>query len=82
MSKRISVLVALDGADDGLKRAITSAEKSLGELSASAKTAGDKAAAGTGPNGNVYGYGDEFGGLQDFGNWRNFMPEVVADLYL
>lgn len=37
---------------------------------------------GTGPNGNVYGYGDEFGGLKDFGNWRNFMPEVVADLYL
>lgn len=46
MANRISVLVALDGADEGLKRAITSAEKSLGELSASAKTAGDKAAAG------------------------------------
>ena len=46
MANRISVLVALDGADEGLKRAITSAEKSLGELSASAKSAGDKAAAG------------------------------------
>ncbi|QOK92448.1 phage tail tape measure protein [Ralstonia pseudosolanacearum] len=46
MSQRISILVALDGADEGLKRAITSAERSLGELAASAKTAGDKAAAG------------------------------------
>src|SRR5512137_720061 len=45
-NNRISVLVALDAADEGLKRAITSAEKSLGELSSSAKTAGDKAAAG------------------------------------
>ena len=46
MAKRISILVALEGADDGLKRAITSAERSLGELSATAKTAGAKAAAG------------------------------------
>ncbi|WP_275760264.1 tape measure protein [Ralstonia pseudosolanacearum] len=46
MSQRISILVALDGADEGLKRAITSAERSLGELATSAKTAGDKAAAG------------------------------------
>ncbi|MDC6212459.1 hypothetical protein PP727_20040 [Ralstonia solanacearum] len=46
MSQRISILVALDGADEGLKRAITSAERSLGELAASAKTAGDRAAAG------------------------------------
>ncbi|SCK61184.1 tape measure domain-containing protein [Variovorax sp. HW608] len=46
MANRISVLVALEGADEGLKRAITSAERSLGELSSSAKTAGDKAAAG------------------------------------
>ncbi|MHA6887432.1 tape measure protein [Ralstonia pseudosolanacearum] len=46
MSQRISILVALDGADEGLKRAITSAERSLGELAASAKSAGDKAAAG------------------------------------
>lgn len=46
MAKRISVLVALDGADDGLKRAITSAERNLGDLGASAKRAGDKAAAG------------------------------------
>ena len=45
-SNRISILVALDGADEGLKRAITSAERGLGELAASAKTAGDKAAAG------------------------------------
>lgn len=46
MAKRISILVALEGADDGLKRAITSAERSLGELSTTAKTAGAKAAAG------------------------------------
>ena len=46
MANRISVLVALEGADEGLKRAVTSAEKSLGELSGTAKTAGDKAAAG------------------------------------
>ncbi|MGC5809472.1 hypothetical protein [Ralstonia pseudosolanacearum] len=41
MSQRISILVALDGADEGLKRALTSAEPSLGELAA-----GDRAAAG------------------------------------
>ena len=46
MVQRIGVLVALDGSDDGLKNAITSAERSLGELAASAKTAGDKASAG------------------------------------
>jgi len=46
MSKRISILVALEGADEGLKRAITSAERSLGELSNTAKTAGAKASAG------------------------------------
>lgn len=46
MANRISVLVALEGADDGLKRAITSAERSLSELSSTAKTAGEKAAAG------------------------------------
>jgi tape measure domain-containing protein len=46
VAKRISVLVALDGADEGLKRAINSAERSLGDLASSAKTAGDKAAAG------------------------------------
>lgn len=46
MANRISVLVALEGADEGLKRAITSAERSLGELSTTAKTAGAKAAAG------------------------------------
>ncbi len=45
-TNRISILVALEGADEGLKRALTSAERSLGELSANAKTAGDKAAAG------------------------------------
>ena len=32
MANRISVLVALEGADEGLKRAVASAEKSLGEL--------------------------------------------------
>lgn len=46
MANRISVLVALEGADEGLKRAIASAERSLGELSSTAKTAGEKAAAG------------------------------------
>jgi tape measure domain-containing protein len=46
MANRISVLVALEGADQGLKRAIISAERSLGELSSSAKTAGAKASAG------------------------------------
>ena len=45
-TNRISILVALEGADEGLKRALTSAEKSLGELASTAKTAGDKAAAG------------------------------------
>jgi phage shock protein A len=43
---RISVLVALDAADDGLKRALNSAQQSLNELSSHAKTAGDKAARG------------------------------------
>lgn len=46
MAKRISILVALEGADEGLKRAITSAERSLGELSSTAKTSGAKAASG------------------------------------
>lgn len=46
MAKRISVLVALDGADEGRKRAINSAERSLGDLASSAKIAGEKAAAG------------------------------------
>lgn len=46
MSKRINILVALEGADDGLKRAITSAERSLGQLSSTARTSGAQAAAG------------------------------------
>ena len=46
MAQRISVLVALEAADEGLRRAIASAERSLGEMSASAKTAGEKASAG------------------------------------
>jgi tape measure domain-containing protein len=46
MSQRISILVALEGADEGLKRAIVSAERSLGELASTAKSAGAKAAAG------------------------------------
>ncbi|MFV8529136.1 hypothetical protein, partial [Ralstonia pseudosolanacearum] len=45
-NNRISILVALDGADEGFKRAIASAERSLGELTSAAKTAGDRAAAG------------------------------------
>lgn len=46
MANRISVLVALEGADEGLKRAINNAERSLGGFGTSAKTASDKAAAG------------------------------------
>ena len=46
MAKRTSVIVELEGSDEGLKRAITSAEHSLGELSTTAKTTGAKAAAG------------------------------------
>lgn len=46
MAKRISILVALEGADEGLKRAIASAERSLTELSSTAKTSGAKAASG------------------------------------
>ena len=45
-NNRIAILVALEGADEGLKRALTSAERSLGEFSNSAKSAGEKAAAG------------------------------------
>lgn len=45
-NNRIAVLVALEGADEGLKRALNSAQQSLGELATSAKTAGDKAARG------------------------------------
>jgi tape measure domain-containing protein len=45
-NNRIAVLVALEGADDGLKRALNSAQQSLGELASTAKTAGDKATAG------------------------------------
>jgi len=43
---RISILVALEGSDEGLERALSSAERSLGELAVSAKTAGEKASAG------------------------------------
>ena len=46
MAKRISILVALEGADEGLKRAVQQAERSLGELSNTAKTSGAKAASG------------------------------------
>ena len=45
-TNRISVLVALEGADDGLKRALNSAQQSLGDLATNAKSAGQKAAAG------------------------------------
>lgn len=45
-NNRISILVALEGADDGLRRAIASAERSLGELSTQARTAGERAQAG------------------------------------
>jgi tape measure domain-containing protein len=46
MANRISLLVALEGADEGLKRAISSAERSFNEMSATAKTAGANAAQG------------------------------------
>ena len=45
-NNRIAVLVALEGADDGLKRALNSAQQSLDALASTAKTAGDKAARG------------------------------------
>ena len=46
MAKRISILVALEGADEGLKRALNQAQASMDTLASSAKTAGTKAAAG------------------------------------
>ena len=46
MAKRISILVALEGADEGLKRALTQAQMSMDTLASSAKTAGTKAATG------------------------------------
>ena len=46
MSQRISNLAALAGADEGFRRTLTSAERSLGELASIAKSAGAKAAAG------------------------------------
>ena len=45
-NNRISILVALDGSDEGLRRALNSAERSLGELASSARTAGERASAG------------------------------------
>ena len=45
-NNRIAILVALEGADEGLKRALSSAERSLGEFSNTAKSAGEKATAG------------------------------------
>ena len=45
-SKRISVVVALEGADEGLKRAVNSAERSFGQLSCTARCAGAQATAG------------------------------------
>jgi tape measure domain-containing protein len=41
-NNRISILVALDGADDGLKRALASAEKSFQDFSGSAQQAGSR----------------------------------------
>ena len=46
MAKRISILVALEGADEGLKRALTQAQMSMDTLASSAKMAGTKAATG------------------------------------
>lgn len=61
-NNRISILVALEGADDGLKRAVASAEKSLGELSKEARTAGEKAQAGLAQvKAGVAAFGEQFG---------------------
>lgn len=46
MAKRISILIALDAADEGLKKAINDAGKSMDDLSSSARAAGDKTAQG------------------------------------
>ena len=46
MSKRIPALVALEAAEEGLKRAIALAEQPLGERSTASRTSGFKAAAG------------------------------------
>ena len=44
-NKRISILVALEESDAGLKRALNQAQASMDTLASSAKTAGTKAAA-------------------------------------
>src|SRR6218665_3744460 len=60
MANRISVLVALEGADEGLKRAINNAERSLGGFGTSAKSASDKAAAGVAEvKAGMNAFGDE-----------------------
>jgi len=46
MANRISILVALEGADEGLKRTLNEAERSMGDFAAGAKSAGEKASAG------------------------------------
>lgn len=45
MARRISVLVSLDGTDEGLRTALSSAERRLGDLSVAARTAGTRATA-------------------------------------
>lgn len=62
MANRISILVALEGADDGLKRAVASAEKSLGELSNTAKTVGEKTTNGLAEvKAGVSAFSEQFG---------------------
>ncbi len=48
MANRIAVLVALEGADEGLKRTLDAAERSMGDFASTARSASDKAAAGMG----------------------------------
>ncbi len=62
MANRISILVALEGADDGLKRAVASAERSLGELSTTAKTVGEKTTNGLAEvKAGVSAFSEQFG---------------------
>jgi tape measure domain-containing protein len=61
-NNRISVLVALEGADDGLRRALHSAQQSLGNLSTHARTAGQQAQAGLAQvRAGVSAFSEQFG---------------------
>jgi uncharacterized membrane protein len=61
-NNRISILVALEGADDGLRRALHSAQQSLGDLSSHARTAGQQAQAGLAQvQAGVSAFSEQFG---------------------